>query len=349
MKKTLFFILFLNFTISWNALSTKYIGKKIKEHKSPIKNTIAEKIDTNIGSLFHSMTDQKSSLDVSDLSASALSRYCGKTYYIQSSNLDQTIIGEKTYDNNICQKDNSLLFYFLNKNLSRIKMKIDQLYPQANQFQKQYYLLLFINKILQGEPSRTIQKEMIPLPLHLSEFDITALLVYKKKFITSDKQDLFDQKAENLLLQTFIFNDTDKVEKDRVSNRITYVGQRNPLMLIITKYDKSTFTPQECLNTFGEMTPSRDIYQKLLFTPATSYYNVTEGTYQMLHRNIPDKKYTNISYALAIPEIHDNMVTYYIFENSNTIKLNEYIKNFNNDQMIIISALQFKQLQWCLL
>lgn len=92
------------------------------------------------------------------------------------------------------------------------------------------------------------------------------------------------------------------------------------------------------------MTPSRDIYQKILFNP-TIYHQNTEGgenpqgRYQMSHRNFPDKQPSQTEYLLAIPLNKDNMTTYYVLKDDKFIKLKEYTREINQNNMFIITTL----------
>jgi len=344
MKKILILLLLINKKYYSYILDNAYQGKLIKTHKSELKNKIEENIEKNIEELFKTVTDQKVTMDKSFLSASAMSRYCGQSYYIKKDPLYNSIINDQQISKKSCNQNNTILFNFLSDKIAGIENKIQKTYPlQSILFQK-YILLLLINNILQGQSIAASLPEIKSAPLLKN--NIIALLLAKKTVASAFAKNDFDRTAEEILLKTFICNGADRVEKDRITNRIINSAARKPILIITELFDPNNFTQAEVNNTFGEMTPSRDIYQKILFNP-NQYYKTTEARYQMMHRNIPDQKGT-CSFYIAIPLIADNMVTYYIMENGKKIKLNEFINSVTKNKFFMFTILSANDARWLL-
>lgn len=116
MKKLLYLIFFIKFYKINNAIETQYPGKILNNYKSQEKVKIANSIQKNIDNYFQTIINPNTTKKTALLSASAMSRYCGKEYYYQQSNLDERIIQvNNNNNNNLCLSDNSILFYFIKR------------------------------------------------------------------------------------------------------------------------------------------------------------------------------------------------------------------------------------------
>jgi hypothetical protein len=351
MKKKFFIIIILNIKQNYFYFENNFAGKEIKSIKSQEKNKIAKEIESRMNDLFLHLVNPKSPKDISMLSATGLSRYCGKKYYIQKNNLDNRIIQEAgTGINELCSKDNTVLFDFITPRIGYLKEKIRTFYQKESQFLTEYHFLQFIEAILAGHSTQDAlhnNHDIQQNEISLKSPNIIELLIRKKNTTTPDQETFFDTTADDLLLKTFIVNMHNKIEIDRVINRIENATGRKPCLLTISSYLESDFGTNEKLNTFGEMTPDRDTYKKILFTKNTYPHN-NESSYQMMHRNIPFHSTPDNMYITIIPRIKNNITEYYTIIDNKIIPLKKYIQSIQNKDFLCISVLPTSQITWLL-
>jgi hypothetical protein len=136
--------------------------------------------------------------------------------------------------------------------------------------------------------------------------------------------------------------------------------------LIVSKFSENDFSPLDLTNTYGELDPSRDIYQKILFDSSFSetqflksisnkdfYVNFTDR-FDLPHRNLPIKKPLQTVSLIGLPEIHSNMVNYSFLEISQNISeeqiakvsFKKYIDSLTSSGVYSIQVLSLDDLFW---
>lgn len=167
-------------------------------------------------------------------------------------------------------------------------------------------------------------------------------------FENLNNSDFYDDFIVNILQNTLIFNGSDKIEKDRAINRFYNYADRNPVMLIIQQYNKNDFTIKENNSTYGELSPSKDIYQKLIYDKTKLESNAMRNYFQLSRRDMPDKKPIKIIYNIVVPKIKSNITEYIAIdvETFDIKKIETIINKLDPDYFYSLSVISEKQLSF---
>lgn len=347
-KLNLFLILFFLISV-YSSIAVK--GKKIKNHKTSEKVEIKKNIKNTMLKLknFPESNDiiknKNKTVNTEKLSQSAKERYQLKNYYIQTN--DNNVI-----DKNIYIQNEPTAFPFIIKNYEFIQnyFKINNIDPLQHEFK---IGLLLLNKYLtSGLP---LKKSLIKLLEKIKKIKIPEkttifdLIKIKNKNNINEKNEN-DSKIVNIINKTVIYNGKNKIEKERAINKLYNNIERKEGLLIIQKFNNKNFTIKEQNNTYGDLSPSKDIYEKLIDNKNILYDGENNNKFLIPHRNLPETTPETTEFYSIYPQIKSNMVQYYSV-NSNSShdtltinKIEDIINNLDYDFFYVITPIPFSQL-----
>lgn len=324
--------LLLNITFS----NTDIPGKKIKKQKTYKKEQIKKNIlntITKIESLPIHYNNNPSNPIIENLSQSAQERYkLENNYTFGNIAVNNTIILPS-------QKKSFFALPFIQKNYAFINN-----YLTVNNIEMgniSYYftlLLLYKNLITGNKLKESLNKAIFQIKKSppINGNGIISLLCNNKKYPD-------DQMIENIN-NIILYNGSNPIEIDRAINRLYNNAKRKPVLLIIDQYDKNNFTIKENNNTYGELAPSKDIYQKIINDKTKLEDQKMRDRFQLLRRNISIYPPIQTKYFLAIPKIKSNIVEYMTLEKNRDEeieikKIETIINNLNKDYFYSLSII----------
>ena len=329
-------------------------GKKIKTQKNPQKELIKKNILNTISKIknlrdnFDRSSNLSKELAIENLSPSAQERYKLENNYIEGN-----ITVNNTELKNINKKDSKFILPFIKKNYFFIENFLATHNILKNTFQYYCALLSLNNYLIQGytikDSLNKIVKEIKSSSIHSDGF-INFLYKLKTK---NNLNDTYDNQMILLLNKILLYNGSDNIEVERAINRFYNNANRKPGILIIEQYEKNNFTIKENNNTYGELAPSKDIYQKLIYDKTKLETEIMRNRFQLLRRNISEEGPIKSSYYLTAPKIKNNIVEYFVItdesEKAITInKIEDVIKNLTKDFYYILYFIEEKELPFLL-
>jgi hypothetical protein len=299
-------------------------GKKIKKTKSRVKNEIKANIINTISFLKHesSLPKEKNRGEglIEKLSQSAKDRYLLHNNYVIGDASKLNIVAPDT----ILSLANSISFF--QKNYNYIKGFMIKHNIQLHSIFNAAFLIHVNNLIKLGWGLQSSLYKALTY-LHLYNCFNNGILkgLYRLKnqvYDASDEQkEIFDNKAKVMLNNILLFNGSNKIERDRAINRLYNNANRKSAILIIEKYDKNDVSFLEPNNTYGELAPSKDIYEKVLFKKSVLEDAEMRDRFSLRRREMPEITPKNIDFFTIIPKINNNIVEYYVLDEGDENKL----------------------------
>jgi hypothetical protein len=324
-------------------------GKKIKKNKNKNKNQIKENIINTmnyIKDIDIYTKPKKTNMIIENLSNSAQERYKLENNFVTG------IVKDPQFKKNIeIEKIEHLTFEFIINNYDFIEqyMKNEKIIENSPQYA--LFLLFFEKNLKKGLKMQTsLEKALLKTKNINFEKNFTIIeFIYKMKEINTLQKHKFDNNAQNILNKIILFNHEDKIELDRAINRLYNFSNRHPVLIIIEQYHKNNFTIKENNNTYGELGPDKEIYQKIFFNKNKLEEIENQDRNLLSRRHMPETKPKNIFYYAAFPYNNSNIITYKIFKENNkkpeTQKIENIIKNLDSNYFYSISILTEKDLK----
>ncbi len=330
-------LIFLNKKIIFSA----YAGKKIKTTKSNEKKLIKKEIINTAYSLKKAIKNYKietnKNINLEKLSISAEEKYKLDNNYIQG-NIINTI--------NIIPKKNKIsTIQFIEKNYNFIENFFINHNIQNDNLNFYIALLILNNKIKSGE---NIYQALNETLIHIKKYNInfTSILSYLYNTKNKNINNIFyDDQIIHMIQQILIYNGSNHIEIERAINRFYNIANREPVILIIEQHNKEQFEIKENNNTYGELTPDKSIYQKLVYNKNKLENEQMRDHFKLLRRNMPEQNPIKTEYYLVDPKIDSNIVQYITLENDKTKNIEAIINNLNKDYFYSLYIIKTKDLK----
>jgi hypothetical protein len=333
-------VVFLNqFIIASNSIP----GRKIKKQKAYEKKLIKKNILRTVSHFLDTPTNKYISLEkntnIDNLSQSAQERYKLENNFIQGSSE-----GDSKNLIDINKKNMTYLLPFLQSNRF-----IKNYLAQSSVFEDSldyYFVLLLLNKyILEGN---TIQESLMQAIFKVKKYSIYFEGIIPLLENLKINNNLSDDIVIKVLNRILLYNGSDKIEIDRAINRFYNIANREPVILIIEQCNKNDFTINENNNTYGELGPSKDIYQKLIYDKTKLGEEKMRDYFQLSRRNIANNRAIKIKYYFVVPKIKSNIVEYMTInqKTKKEEKIETIINNLDSNYFYSLSLLSEKELQY---
>lgn len=318
-------------------------GRKIKKQKNNDKRLIKKEIlktaaiflDNN----FNKESTREKNVNIDNLSQSAQDRYKLENNFIQG-----TIQRDynKIIDVNKKNTENTLLF--LKKNYNVIKDYLEVHNSISDSFLDNIILLLLNRYISQGY---SLKDALMAISVRLKKNPVIFEGIIQL-LENINNSNLYDDAIITILKNTLIYNGSDKIETDRAINRFYNYANRHPVVLVIQQYNKNDFTIKENNSTYGELSPSKDIYQKLIYDKKKLENSGMRNYFQLSRRDMPEKKPIKIMYNLVVPNIRSNIIEYMTIDTQTMSlkKIETIINNLDRDYFYSLSVITEKELNY---
>jgi hypothetical protein len=319
-------------------------GRKIKKQKAYEKKLIKKNILITAANLLGNNNRGnkeivQKNINIDNLSQSAQDRYKLENNFIQGvvSVEDKKLIHSS-------KNNTDYILPFLKTNYGFIEK-----YLLDNNIQKNsllYYItLLFLNNtIAQGN---NLKKSLAEVVLKIKNYpdNFQGIIDCLQKL---DNNFQFDDIKIKLLKNTLLYNGSDRIEIDRVINRFYNNANRQPVVLIIQQYSKNDFTIKENNTTYGELAPSKDIYEKLVHNKKKLEDENMRDYFQLSRRDMPEKKPNTIEYYIVVPKIKSNITEYMTIDRQTQAikKIETIINNLDRDYFYSLSVMTEKELHF---